>query len=104
MPRYLPDQQIARWLPLSDLLRWLPMAKRSGVSTVATSSAGFLGQYRRAGGNPARMSEAWHRKRAGFLRRHWAQVHDRNEALWDDDGMPTRRHLALIMWAWSPHP
>jgi hypothetical protein len=32
-----------------------------------------------------------------------AQVKAHGEPLWKD-GVPTRRHLALIMWAYSPSP
>jgi hypothetical protein len=33
-----------------------------------------------------------------------AQVEARKEPLFDKNGWPTRRHLALIMWAYSPEP
>lgn len=102
--RDLSDNAVGKWLSLEEVLRWLPMAKAEKVSQVATSSAGFLGQYRRAHGDPQDVSDAWHIKRAGFLRRHWAQVFDTDEPIWTDEGLPTRRHLALIMWAWSPEP
>jgi hypothetical protein len=59
--------------------------------------------YRRAGGDPNRLSEHWARKRDNFVSRHMAQVKAHGEPLWQD-GVPTRRHLALIMWAYSPSP
>jgi hypothetical protein len=31
-----------------------------------------------------------------------AQVRNKKEKLFDEDDFPTRRHLALIMWAYSP--
>ncbi len=33
-----------------------------------------------------------------------AQVVKRREPLWEQDGSPTRRHLALVAWAYSPEP
>jgi hypothetical protein len=33
-----------------------------------------------------------------------AQLEDNREALFNKKGLPTRRHLALIMWAYSPVP
>jgi hypothetical protein len=90
------------WLPLSQVEKFVPDAKARGVSEVARSSSGFLGAYRRAGGDTNAMSEAWHVKRDGFIARHMAQVRANGEALVDADGYPSRRHLALIMWAYSP--
>lgn len=43
----------------------------------------------------------WADKRDAFVTRHMAQVKAHGEPLWKD-GLPTRRHLALIMWAYSP--
>jgi len=52
------------------------------------------------GGDPENLPEKWVRKRNGFVARHMAQM--QNEPWYDENGMPTRRHLALIMWAYSP--
>jgi hypothetical protein len=89
------------YLPLSAIDKWLPAMRRQGVSKVARSSRGFLSAYRRAKGNPNKLSDAWDRKRQAFVKRHMAQVKKRKEPLWKD-GEPTRRHLALIAWAYSP--
>jgi hypothetical protein len=60
-----------------------------------------LPAYKRAGSATA-LPDYWKRKREAFIARHVAQVQQRNEPLWDLDGRPSRRHLALIMWAYSP--
>lgn len=89
-------------LPLSTVLRYVPLAKSRGVSDVARGPGGFLEAYRRAGGQISRLPEYWQRKREAFIARHMAQLVSNDEPLFDDDGFPKRRHLALIMWAFSP--
>lgn len=64
-----------------------------GVSKVARSPRGFLTAYKRVGGSPSKLSEAWKRKRNGFIARHLAQ-YNVNPIL--------RRKLALIAWAYMP--
>jgi len=76
--------------------------RKLGVSKVARSPRGFLAAYRRAKGNPDKLSDAWDAKRSAFIKRHTAQVKKQGEKLWKD-GEPTRRHLALIAWAYSPN-
>ena len=90
-------------LPLSVIAMYEPLARKLGVSRVARSSKGFLTAYKRAGGRLSSMTEAWRRKREAFIARHKAQALANDEPLWID-GLPTRRHLAMIMWAWSPRP
>ena len=90
------------YLTLDEIEPWVPFMAALGVSEVARSQDGFLPAYRRAGGSPKALPEAWRRKREGFIKRHMAQVLKRDEALFDKKGMPTRRHLALIAWAYSP--
>lgn len=90
------------WLSLETVEAFIPMARDRGVSEVARSRAGFVSAYRRAGGDPAALPEEWRRKRDGFVARHMAQVQEQGESLVDADGSPSRRHLALIMWAYSP--
>jgi hypothetical protein len=93
----------ANFVTLPDIVALEPMAARLGVSVVARRSTGFLGAYKRAGGNPAKLPEAWAVKRRNFIRRHVAGARANNEP-WFRDGEPTRRHLALIMWAYTPTP
>lgn len=78
--------------------KWEPEAKRRGVSKVARSQRGFMRAYQRAG-SWSRLPDAWKRKRNAFVARHMAQ--GKKEALWKD-GKPSRRALALIMWAYMP--
>lgn len=90
------------FMKLADIDPWIPFMAATGVSEVARGPNGFLPAYRRAHGSPKELSDAWKRKREGFIKRHMAQVTKRDEPLYDDDGMPTRRHLALIAWAYDP--
>ena len=90
-----------KWLPLDLVLEFEPLAESLGVSEVARSKRGFLTAYKEARG-PKGLSEEWANKRDAFIARHMAQVEQNDEPLWEKDGLPTRRHLALIMWAYSP--
>lgn len=89
------------YLPLRVIIKYLPLMRRQGVSKNARSPRGFIAAYRRAGGDPNKLSDAWAKKRDAFIKRHLAQVRQRGETLWQG-GEPTRRHLALIAWAYSP--
>lgn len=91
------------YLRLATCHRWEPLAEQLGVSEVARSSRGFMAAYEAAGGRPERLSEWWRQRRDNFVARHVAQARARGESWWRD-GEPTRRHLALIMWAYSPTP
>lgn len=91
------------YLPLDVVELYLPLAAELGVSEVARSPRGFVRQYQEAAGDPRRLTEYWQRRRDAFVARHAAQVAMRGEPLFVD-GIPTRRHLALIMWAFSPRP
>lgn len=77
---------------------WEAEAKKRGVSKVARSQRGFMRAYQRAG-SFAKLSDAWKKKRRGFIARHMAQAGD--EDLWKN-GKPSRRALALLMWAYMP--
>lgn len=89
------------FLPLSTVKVYEAEARRRGVSKVARSATGFLAAYKRAGGVPERLSEAWVRKREGFIARHMAEAQKNLESFALGKRL-TRRHLALIMWAYSP--
>ena len=84
-------------------------ARRTGVSHVAAGPGGFLEAYRRARGKPGALGyhatgESWRSRRNNFVARHMAQVLARREPLWTASGEPSRRHLALAVWAYSPTP
>lgn len=78
--------------------KWEAQARKQGVSKVARSGRGFMRAYQRAG-SFAKLPESWKKKRNAFIARHMAQA--KSEALWKD-GKPSRRALALIMWAYMP--
>ena len=90
-----------KFLPIATIKRYEAQAKKRGVSEVARGPGGFLPAYKRAG-TAADLPDYWKDKREGFIARHMAQVEERNEPLWNTDGRPSRRHLALIIWAYSP--
>jgi len=46
----------------------------------------------------ATLRQTYRERRESFIKRHAAT----RAALWDADGRPTRKHLALIAWAYSP--
>jgi hypothetical protein len=103
----LPDRDVRsnpsspRYLSLLTINKYVPDMKRRGVSEVARSPRGFLTAYKKAGGQSSRLTEQWRAKRDAFIARHMAQVQANNEPLFKG-GEPTRRHLALIAWAYSP--
>jgi len=95
MPHFLSSKVVERFVP---------MMRRKHVSEVARSPRGFLTTYLDVGGAPRRMGPDWLPRRKGFIARHMAQMIGNGEPLYDAQGLPTRRHLALIAWAYSPDP
>lgn len=93
---------MSRYLSPRCIAQHEPAMRARGVSSVARSPRGFLTAWKRAGGRVAALSLAWRRRREGFIARHEAQRRAAREPLRDASGRPTRRHLALIAWAWSP--
>jgi len=95
-------------LPLEKAKAYEALAKRRGASKVARSSRGIFAAFTRAGGHVTTMGkdpqfgQDWGRRRRAFLKRHMAQIVAKREPLFNADGTPTNRHLALIMWAYSP--
>lgn len=82
-----------KYLTLNQIREYEQEAKELGVSEVARSSRGFLTAYKKAKGNPSRLSKEWRVRRNAFIARHLAQYKNN----------PTyRRRLALIMWAYDP--
>lgn len=92
------------FLPLTTIEKYVPLMEVQNVSEVARSKRGFLTAYQRARGEPAHLLDHWYTRRDGFIARHMAQVIGNDEDLFGKDGLPTRRHLALIAWAYSPQP
>jgi hypothetical protein len=90
-----------KWLTRKEIEPWLPLMKKWGVSEVARSPRGFLRAYADAGWRPEGLDPWWRNRRNNFVERHMAQVEKRDEPLWRGE-LPSRRHLALIAWAYSP--
>ena len=106
-----------KWLSLNDVKRALPAMDRLGVSKVARgiepssqTNEGWVQAYIATGGKPVAMGkrltgrndhETWTDRRKQFLARHLEKVRRDNEPLWRN-GEPTRRHLALVAWGYSP--
>lgn len=107
-----------KWLSLEAVLRSIPAMAKYKVSEVARgvkdsnqTREGFVEAYIATDGDPEKMkkrltgrskTETWSDRRIQFNTRHYAQVKRNNEKLWQDNGDPSRRHLALIAWGWSP--
>jgi hypothetical protein len=105
----LPLRDIDPWEPLADHWRVSEVAR--GVHTPKLRGAmptdwprSFMLVYRKAGGRIDRMPKWWQQERERFIARHMAQVRKHGESLWTGRGLPTRRHLALVFWAYSPEP
>lgn len=109
------------WLSLDLVDRSEPAMRREGVSKVARGAQkstqtreGFMQAYRRTGGSKAKMrtrstghgDQTWAERRQGFIARHLKQMKsaDGNPSGWTPSGEPTRRHLGLVAWAYSPTP
>tara|TARA_R110002060_G_scaffold30712_1_gene41237 strand:+ start:2295 stop:3377 length:1083 start_codon:yes stop_codon:yes gene_type:complete len=108
-----------KWMSLDDVLRAIPAMAAEEISQVARgvqhsdqTKEGFLEAYMAAEGSPKKMrkrdtgykSHPWSQRRRQFLSRHLAQISQGTEKLWDEKGEPTRRHLALVAWAYTPQP
>lgn len=89
-------------LPLDVVLSLEPLMQARKVSQTARGSGGFV-RALEAAGSVAHLPEVWRQRREGFLARHWAQAQAQGEPWWVN-GEPTRRHLALVAWAFSPTP
>ena len=100
------------WILVTDLDPWVErVIAKKGVADVARSPRGFLTAYRLAQGQPHLMGsdpysgEPWILRRIKVLDRLVAAMAaDKFAGGWDDKGQPTRRHLALMAWAYTPTP
>lgn len=101
------------WLSVETIQAAARAAADCGISKVARSARGFVPAYVRAG-TAGRLRKTqvpgtqrtWYVERNNFVQRHRAQLpEDRWPDGWDAErDEPTRRHLALAVWAWSPDP
>ena len=106
-------------MSLDDVLRSIPAMHKKKVSTVARgidkskqTKEGWVQAFIACKGDPKRMAqrltgrsdwETWKDRRMQFLSRHLKQIEDRNELLWKN-GQPSRHHLALVAWGYTPTP
>jgi hypothetical protein len=115
-----------KWMSLESANMFCSLSDERGVSEVARgkkksmqSDMGFMQAYNLARGRIDTMKkmpvckkkpdgQTWFERRNNFVQRHVAQIRERGEDLFEHTGrykgLPTRRHLALIMWAYSPCP
>ena len=93
-------------LKKNTVTRLLPLIDEQGVSLV---SRGFTPSNQTEGGflaafyngklkKLATKNQTWLERREGFIKRHWRD----GRRLYKGDGTPTRLHLALVSWAYSP--
>lgn len=101
-------QETFNFVPLRMVETLMPWAETIGVSSVARGPGGFIEQFQKAKGDESKLkkmtfskNQSWWDRRNGFIKRHMAQVKKRKEPLWRN-GIPTRRHFALLMWAYTP--
>jgi len=101
------------WLPLSLCESLEGYAQRRGVSVIARSGRGFLTAYKIVSGEPAMLGfdpynkKHWTEVRRLYVNRNLGSAAKNREKMWIKRGgveVPSRRHLALIMWAYSPTP
>jgi len=93
-------------LERSTVVRFLPLMDSQGVSLVSRglksstqTDGGFLGAFfDRRLDNLATKNQTWRQRRRGFILRNWRE----GRRLYKDDGSPTRLHLALVAWGFSP--
>lgn len=111
-----------KWMTLDDANRAEPAAAEQAVSEVArgivpstVTDHGFMEVYRMVDGDPEEMhnvmatdNSTWAERRYQFVARHLAQGKEHKRKTGDNpwwrDGEPTRRHLGLMMWAYTPTP
>lgn len=102
-----PTHTIYSFLSLGEIARWIPLMRDLGVSEVARSERGFLTAYQNAQ-TPGGLPEEWAQKRNAYIARRLGQMDAQATPLFFERGthrgLPTRAHLSLIAWAYSPDP
>lgn len=101
------------WLPLYLCEAVEGYAAKRGVSEIARSGRGFLTAYKVVSGEPAMLGrdphsgKHWTEVRRLFVNRMIQAAKKGNERMWlprRKGEVPSRRHLALAMWGYSPTP
>lgn len=102
-----PTHTIYPFLSVDEIARWIPLMRDLGVSEVARSERGFLTAYQDAK-TPGGLPEEWVQKRNAYIARRLGQMDAQATPLFFERGthrgLPTRAHLSLIAWAYSPDP
>ena len=109
------------WVPLKDVIDSIPAMNKEKVSLVARgkkkssrTKEGFIEAYSMTKGSVRKMQtrltgqsdQTWGKRRDEFIARHLKQMrkNDTYKSGWKPNGEPTRRHLGLIAWAYTPSP
>lgn len=114
------------FLSLQKVKKYKALAKERGVSKVARgelksnqTDMGFVEAYEKVKGKKDKLKifpvkkykpegQTWLERRNAFNARHLAQMKKNNRPFFETKGKykdtPTRQHLGLIMWAYSPYP
>lgn len=109
---FLPLRVIKKYEPLAEKYKVSEVCR--GVKKAKTSDKGFLVVYKEIGGKthknklkniPVKKTKPngvdWYRKRDVQIKAKLSQIERMNLKLFED-GKPTKIHINLIMWAYSP--
>jgi hypothetical protein len=94
----LSRDTITRLLPLIDERRVSLVAR--GIAKGATPQGFLQAYYRDELDDMATTGTTYRERRQGFIKRHMRP----SVRLWETNGAPSRLHLALVSWAYSPQP
>lgn len=97
---FLSRKTVIRTLPIIDRYRVSMVAR--GIRKSRQTRQGFLQVWlnRQSLSKMATKGTTWNERRNGFIKRH---LKGRGK-LYNRNGYPTRKHLALIAWGYSPDP
>jgi len=106
--KYMTLDEIKPFESLMDKKKVSEVAR--GIVPSKQTNTGFLVAYKRAKGDIPTIEQmkngfgdqTWGERRHGFIARHAEQM--KKERAFDENGDPTRRHLGLIAWAYTPYP
>jgi len=90
---------VTKLLPLIDL-EGVSLVARGMVKSTQTNQGFLQAFYKNQTDSKATKNQTWLERRQGFINRHYRK----GRKLWKPNGNPTRLHLALIAWGYSPEP
>lgn len=106
-----PSPSAFPYIRLSVVEQFIPLAMEAGVADITLyEGRGFLTAYRLAHGEPNMLGReetsrlGWDYVRGKRLSAWMTQARRQMATFWTQKGHPTRRHLAMIMWAYTPDP